>query len=187
MMEKVADEWHVVNDRCRRESPSIAQVLRVCLCTDLSRWNRTRCCLLDRNHALTPHKIDEMTECSAIASVRLHVSGATAQIPCRVVVANVLYAYTCLLKPSTKACGDTYLLLHGLRAVSLGADRIRKRYQMACKRSFWRLRERDLIMNGVLHDDLLPRRGERVEGVKIISIQRRPFDLKSAPSRDYKT
>lgn len=105
----------------------------------------------------------------------------------RVVVANVLCADTCLFKPSTKACGDAYLLLHGLRAVSLGADRIRKRYQMGCKRPFWRLRERDLIMTGVLHDDLLPRHGERVEGVKIISLRRRPFDLKSAPSRDYKT
>lgn len=71
--------------------------------------------------------------------------------------------------------------------ISLGADRIRKRYQMGCKRPFWRLRERDLIMNGVLHDDLLPRRGERLEGVKIISIRHRPFGLKSAPSRDYKT
>ena len=58
---------------------------------------------------------------------------------------------------------------------------------MGCERTFWCSRENDLIMNDVLHDELLPRRGERVEGVKIISIRRRPFALKNVPSRDYKT
>jgi hypothetical protein len=58
---------------------------------------------------------------------------------------------------------------------------------MGCERTFRCLRQNNLIMNDVLYDGLLPRRGERVEGVKIISIQRGPFALKNAPSRNYKT
>jgi hypothetical protein len=51
---------------------------------------------------------------------------------------------------------------------------------MSCERTFRCSRENDLIMNGALHDELLPQCGERVEGVKIISIRRDAFTLKNS-------
>jgi hypothetical protein len=50
---------------------------------------------------------------------------------------------------------------------------------MSCERAFRRSRENDLVMNGALHDELLPQSGGGWEGVEIISIRRDAFALKS--------
>jgi hypothetical protein len=55
---------------------------------------------------------------------------------------------------------------------------------MGCQWTFRFSRENDLIMNGVLHDELLPYVGG---GVKIISIRRCPFAQKNGLSGGYKT
>src|ERR1700674_3631059 len=103
MVEEIGDERHVVNDRYCGESLSVAQVLRICLCTDLSRWHPTCCCLLDRNHAFTPHKINEMSECGPIPKVRSDMPCAIAQKPNRVVEGDVPQADT--LERSPQALG----------------------------------------------------------------------------------
>ena len=155
ILEKTADERHVVDDRriwpARARRASTARMPVPLLNRRQSAW----CDLLRGDHALAAQKVEELSQRGRITAVHLHPSSARSQVPCRMLGGDAAQSDGLLSEPSTETRREQHLPVPRIPRVSLLARPLRKRRNVCRQRTLRRPRQDDVAIDDVLHDRLL--------------------------------